>query len=77
MQTILKVFNEFVTILFVLYFGVAVMRHMGSYLPNQESNPHPLYWKPRVLITGPPGRYPFLTFHHSFDLGVAEHVRCS
>ena len=77
MQTILKVFNEFVTILFVLYFGVSVMRHMGSYLPNQESNPHPLYWKPRVLITGPSGRFPFLTFHQSFDLGVAEHVRCS
>ena len=55
--------------LFVLYFGVAVTRHMGSQLPNQESNPYPLYLKPRVLITGPSGKLLFLIFHHSFDLG--------
>ena len=54
---------------FVLYFGVAVMRHMGPQLPNQESNPHPLYLKPRALITGPSGKLLFLILHHSFDLG--------
>ena len=30
---------------FVLCFGFLVTRHVGSYLPYQGSNPHPLHWK--------------------------------
>ena len=30
------------------FFGT---RHVGSQLPNQGSNRHPLYWKPEVLTT--------------------------
>ena len=29
---------------FFLFFGRAT-RHVGSYLPNQRSNPHPLHWQ--------------------------------
>ena len=32
-----------------------IMWHVGSYFPNQGSNPHPLLWKHRVLTIGPPG----------------------
>ena len=28
--------------------------HVGSYFPNQGSNPHPLYWQCGALTTGPP-----------------------
>ena len=30
--------------------------HVGSYLPEQGSNPVPLQWERRVLTTGPPGK---------------------
>ena len=46
MWSISKVFMEFATIL--LLFDVLVFlatRHVGSYLPNQGSNPHSLHWK--------------------------------
>ena len=44
--TIFKVFSEFVTIfLLFLCFGFLVVRHMGSQLSNQGSNPHSLHWK--------------------------------
>ena len=32
------------------------MRHVGSYFPNQGSNPCTLCWKCGVLTTGPPGK---------------------
>ena len=32
-----------------------IMWHVGSYFPNQGSNPHPVLWKHRVLTIGPPG----------------------
>ena len=32
------------------------MRHAGSWLPNQGSNPYPLHWEHGVLTTGPPGK---------------------
>ena len=38
-----KVFIEFVTLLFL--FNVLVRRPVGSLLPNQGLNMHPLYWK--------------------------------
>ena len=41
-----KVFVEFVTILLLfLCFGFLSGRHVGSQLPRQGSNPHPLHWK--------------------------------
>ena len=46
MWMIFKVFIELVTVL--LLFNVLVFlskSHMGSWLPNQGSNPHPLFWK--------------------------------
>ena len=41
MWTIFKVLIEFVTV-FVLSFGFLAVRHVGSQLPDQRSNPHPL-----------------------------------
>ena len=46
MWMIFKVFIELVTVL--LLFNVLVFlakSHMGSWLPNQGLNPHPLFWK--------------------------------
>ena len=31
---------------------------MGSLFPDQGSNPRPLLWKPRILTTRPPGKFP-------------------
>ena len=46
MQTLFKVFIEFVTILSLFYvFGFLDGRHVVSQLPNQGSNLHPLHWK--------------------------------
>ena len=43
---IFKVFIEFITILFLLScFGSLALRHMGSWLPDQELNPRFLHWK--------------------------------
>ena len=36
-------------------FGAA-LRGCGILVPQQESSPHPLYWKGRVLTTGPPDK---------------------
>ena len=45
---IFKVFIEFVIIFFLFYvLGFLAMSHMGSQLPDQGSNPHPLHWKVR------------------------------
>ena len=45
---IFKVFIEFVIIFFLFYVLVFLaMSHMGSQLPDQGSNPHPLHWKVR------------------------------
>ena len=44
-----------------LLFGHTV-QHMGSYFPNQASNPCPLQWKCSVLTTGPPRKSPCLLF---------------
>ena len=30
------------------------IQYMGSWLPDQRSNPSPPPWKPAVLTTGPP-----------------------
>ena len=38
-----------------LFFFLAAW-HVGSYFPNQGSNPCPLQWKYGVLTTGPPGK---------------------
>ena len=44
MWTIHKVFIEGVTILFLFYiWGFLAKRCVGSQLPDQGSNPHPLY----------------------------------
>ena len=32
------------------------IQHVGSYFPNQGSNPSPLHWKHGVLTIGPPGK---------------------
>ena len=46
METIFIVFIEFVNnIASVLCFGSLAARHVGSQLPDQGSNPHPLCWK--------------------------------
>ena len=37
-------------------------QHVGSYFPNQGSNPHPLHWKCGFLTTGPPGKPQALYF---------------
>ena len=42
-----KVCIEFVTILLLFMFHFAFFfttRHVGSYLPDQGLNPHPLHW---------------------------------
>ena len=42
-----KVFTKFVTILFLVYvvvFGFLTKKHMGSQVPEQGSNPHPVHW---------------------------------
>ena len=41
----LKVFIEFVAVLFLFYVCFWAMRHVGSYLLDQESNPYPLHRK--------------------------------
>ena len=35
-------------------FYLLAKRHVGSELPSQRSNLHPLHWKDKVLTTGPP-----------------------
>ena len=35
------------------------MWHVGSYFPDQGSNPLPMLWKHRILTTGPPGKFLF------------------
>ena len=42
-------------ILFIFFHGHAT-RHVGSQLPNQGLNLHPLHWKRRVLSTVLPGK---------------------
>ena len=38
---------------FFFFFGHTA-QHVGSYLPDQGSNPRPLHWKRGVLTIGPP-----------------------
>ena len=38
------------------FFVGCVARHVGSQFPDQGPNSHPLHWKGRVLIAGPPGK---------------------
>ena len=48
MLTIFEVFIEFVTVtVSVLWFEFLAWRHVGSALPNQGWNLHPLRWKAR------------------------------
>ena len=50
-----KIFIEFVTTLLLpLCFGFGAASHVGSYLPNQGSNPASLALEGEVLTTGPP-----------------------
>ena len=42
-------------------FGCAA-QHVGSYLPDQESNPCLLHWKHGILTTGPAGKSPRISF---------------
>ena len=37
-------------------FGFSAIRHVGSWLPDQGLNPHPLHNKCGVLTTGLPGK---------------------
>ena len=45
--------------LFFLFFVFWLRQHVGSQLPSQGSNLHPLHWKHRILTTGPRGKSPF------------------
>ena len=45
------------------FFFDHAIRHVGSQILNQGSNPLPLHWKYRVLTTGPPGK----SFNLSFE----------
>ena len=46
------------------------MRHIGSWFPSQWSNQQPLYWKCRVLATGPPGKSLSLFNDYYFSVSV-------
>ena len=41
--------------------------HVGSWFPNQGSNPHPLHWKCTVLNTGPLGKSLSAVFSNSLS----------
>ena len=58
MWIIFEVFLEFVTILLLFYvLGFFFpLRHVGSLLPDQGLNLHPLHLKGEDLTTGPPER---------------------
>ena len=45
MWTIFSLYWICYHIVSVLRFGFLAMRHVGSWLPYQGSNPHPLHWK--------------------------------
>ena len=61
MWTIFKVFIEFVTTLLLYFFGHKT--YVGSYLPDQGSNPHTLpALKGEVLTAGLPAESLELTF---------------
>ena len=45
MWTVFEVFVEFVTILLLFMSGFFTVRHVGSELPKEGLNPHPLRWK--------------------------------
>ena len=42
---------------FCFSFWFLVLRHVGSYHPDQGSNLHPLHWKLKSYTTGPPGKF--------------------
>ena len=42
--------------------------HVGSYFPNQGSNPGPMHWKHRFLTIGPPGKSLSLFLNSQQDL---------
>ena len=44
--------------LFIYIFFGRTTQHVGSWFPDQGSNPCPVQWKCRVLTTGPPGKSP-------------------
>ena len=41
---------------FIYLLILAALGHVGSWFPDQESNPHALHWKHRVLSTGWPDK---------------------
>ena len=49
------------SVLFVVvwgfFWGWGGMHHVGSQFPSQGLNLCPLYWKPGILTTGPPGKF--------------------
>ena len=50
MDHFLKIFIEFVTILLLFCFSFLVMRHVGSWLPNQGTNLQSLHWPSREVL---------------------------
>ena len=42
----------YIYIYIYIYIFFFFFSHTGSYFPNQESNPYPLYWKCGVLTIG-------------------------
>ena len=45
MWTVFKVFTESLQYCFCFVFCFLAKRHVGSWLPEQGSNLHPLHWK--------------------------------
>ena len=56
MWTIFCLYWTFYNIASGLCSGFLVTRHVGSWFPDQGSNPHPLQWKRGVLTAGLPGK---------------------
>ena len=69
----LKVFIEFVTILFLFYVLVFVaVRHVRSQLPNQESNLHPPCIGRQSLKHWTGREVPSLSFDECLSVNVSE-----
>ena len=72
MCTIFKVFTEFVTILWVFFlmFWFFDRKACGILVPQPGIEPAPSALESKVLITGPPGKFPLcsrlLPFSHTF-----------
>ena len=56
--------------MFVYLFICYTARHVGSWFPNQGSNPCPMHWEHGVLTTGPPGKSLCVVFFFFFLLNL-------